>query len=135
METEEMNPNRDIAWAAGLFEGEGTISYRIVGLYHYLRFQLVMTDEQEVRDFGSIIGVGAVHGPYLQRRSKKDGSPTKPFWRWSVDSFKNTTRVWELLKPFLGERRKQQFWQIKKIIHCEKQSTVLESTVKKEWQP
>ncbi len=51
----------EIAWAAGLFEGEGSISTPLVDRQ---RLQLKMNAEASVRRFADALGVGTVYGPY-----------------------------------------------------------------------
>jgi hypothetical protein len=70
----------EIAWAAGLFEGEGTISH----VWRRrespdLQIALKMTDEDVVRRFDEIVDRGKVYGPYLPL---SHGDRRKPFWHW-----------------------------------------------------
>lgn len=55
-------PGEEIAWAAGLFEGEGCMTRS--GSQKVMR--LVSTDEDTVRRFWEIVAVGKVYGPYEQ---------------------------------------------------------------------
>ena len=90
------------AWAAGLFEGEGSIVPSSAGA---IRLQLKMTDEDVVRRFGELVG-GRVYGPYLQNSVILRGFARKPFWCWSSGG---TTHAWKLLHqwwPWLGLRRR-----------------------------
>jgi hypothetical protein len=66
----------EIAWAAGLFDGEGTITLSDDALYVRMR----NTDPELVERFHDIIGVGAVYGPYTRRA--RDGIRRKPVWDW-----------------------------------------------------
>lgn len=95
-----MTRAEQIAWAAGLFEGEGTVGYQETAGRIRVRFALAMTDEDMVRRFHSIVGVGNVAGP-----SWHSGS-TKPQWRWSATSKADAATVSDLFYPFLGERRR-----------------------------
>jgi hypothetical protein len=52
--------DEEIAWAAGLFEGEGTITLSGDTLY----VRLGNTDGEVVRQFADAVGVGSVYGPY-----------------------------------------------------------------------
>ncbi len=67
---------QEIAWAAGLFEGEGCITKN--GNSPALR--LNSTDEETVIRFQRIIGAGAVYGPY--QYNSRDGSERKPASIW-----------------------------------------------------
>lgn len=89
-----------IEWAAGLFEGEGSISLARSRNRIYPRLVLASTDEDVVRRFHETIGVGYVNGPYKQANRPH----TKPTWRW--EAFGTSARkALPLLLPFLGERR------------------------------
>jgi hypothetical protein len=67
----------EIAWAAGLFEGEGCISTTT----YRLQVALVMTDEDMVRRFDAIVERGKVYGPY---HPPSHGPRRKQFWRWAA---------------------------------------------------
>lgn len=67
----------EIAWAAGLFEGEGSCSCRLKSGRHYLRLSLTMTDEESVRRFHAAVGYrGNVTGPYHR------GENRLSLWTW-----------------------------------------------------
>jgi hypothetical protein len=95
-----MSRREDIAWAAGLFEGEGTVGTQETAERIRVRFALAMTDEDVVRRFRRILGVGHVNGPNWHKGS------TKPQWRWSATKRADVAIVSDLLYPFLGERRR-----------------------------
>jgi hypothetical protein len=72
------------AWAAGLFEGEGTITIRKARLANREKsdtvdIQLSSVDEDVVRKFCDVVNRGAVYGPYgpYQKNRQK-------FWKWSA---------------------------------------------------
>lgn len=91
--------NSDIAWAAGLFEGEGSMyPYRDSKTGRlYPRLDLASTDEDVVRRFSRIVDGRAVYGP-IQRGEKK------PFWRWQATGGP-AKKALALFAPYLGERR------------------------------
>jgi len=91
----------DIAWAAGLFEGEGTVT-RTKGIP---RLALKMTDFEPVRRFASIVEVGKIYGPYGY--DYKDKIVRKPFLYW-VAMADEAVEVALVLEPWLCERRQQQ---------------------------
>ena len=85
--------SEDVAWAAGLFEGEGTIntgkSYYVNGEKRarktpQITIRIGMTDIEPLERFAAIFG-GSVTGPYKDKR--KDWY--KPYWFVSV----NTTKL------------------------------------------
>jgi hypothetical protein len=92
----------DIAWAAGLFEGEGcfTASRNSSGRYPAFVCCLGMTDEDVVLRFAAVVGCGTVreHG---DRRSNR-----KTRFDWSVSGLA-AYEVAEMLLPYLGHRRRQ----------------------------
>lgn len=89
-------PREEIAWAAGLFEGEGCMTRS--GSQKVLR--LASTDEDIVRRFWEIVAVGKVYGPYEQR------PPRKPFWVW-VAAGLDALLALRLMISWLGVRRKK----------------------------
>jgi len=88
----------NIAWCAALFEGEGCIFLhpkRRSGIF----LKLGMTDEDVLRRFHDIIGIGTICGPY--RRGSY-----KPHWIWCGAGSENVQAILAAFWPFLGERRK-----------------------------
>jgi len=83
----------DVAWAAGLFEGEGHFGKKG-------QASLASIDEDVVRRFHKIVGVGTV----IEGRTRVG----RPFWNWRVSSRDGTLGVGELFEPFLSERRRAQ---------------------------
>ena len=100
----------DLAWAAGLIEGEGCIysSMRSTGVrggraVWHLTVQ--MTDEDVLRRLAAVIGLGNVCGPY---KNKGDGKKAyKPIWSWTVSSRTHVYAVLVALWPWLGARRRE----------------------------
>lgn len=89
----------NIAWAAGLFEGEGCI---VTGSPHNRwRLTLSSTDEDVIRKFAVIVGVGGVLGPQRHKNPK-----WKPIWTWWCTGGEKTTALLAAFYPLLGERRK-----------------------------
>ena len=94
-----MNQN-DIAYIAGLFDGEGSIDYKQRwekrGKKKYKVWRIIMdiamTDELVIRWVHEILGVGAV----MERPPRK--SHYKKQWRWRC-SFRETLYVAKLLWP------------------------------------
>ena len=84
--------HRSLEWAAGLFEGEGYIT----NCGKYPKVGLTMTDEDVVREFVKIIGVGSYR--------VRDRSPNKTQYEWQITGSKCKSIIENLL-PFLGNRR------------------------------
>ena len=94
-----------IAWAAGLFEGEGSI-VSFGARKHQRSLTLAMTDEDVVFRFAAIFGVGKVYGPYSYKNdSNRRREHHKQYWRWSVSDKEGVTTVAKMLLPFMGQRR------------------------------
>ena len=89
----------EIAWAAGLFEGEGTIyADRKKGRLR-IRFTISITDLDVLERFHRAVGVGSISGPYWHKRS------TKPYWSWKARKTPDVEKMVRIFAPFLGERR------------------------------
>ena len=84
----------DIAWAAGLFEGEGCIGKDKISRYAAME----MTDKDVMEDFVKIVGYGKLRGPYKR-------GEFKPTYRWKVTKRLELKRILELFLPFLKARR------------------------------
>lgn len=93
-----MNRTTNIAWCAGLFEGEGTIIY---GSTHLgpLRIKISSTDCDVLTLMRERSGVGGVSGPY-----DPNGFGKKPFWLWAANGHQAVALLGEML-PWLGDRR------------------------------
>jgi hypothetical protein len=95
----------EIAWAAGLFEGEGCFTVQRQRqyppyVYVYPQASLGMTDEDMVRRFHAIVGVGNVSPMIVDKRGYK------PMWRWQAYG-EPVLGVIEMLGPYLGQRRRE----------------------------
>ena len=90
----------EIAWAAGLFEGEGCMAP--CGPREELRLQIQSCDEDLLRRFAEIVGAGTIYGPYSSDFG--DGYTRKPRWMWICKG----APMWRLIRafqPWLGARR------------------------------
>jgi hypothetical protein len=90
-----------IAWAAGLFEGEGCIT-DITGPNNPL-LQMTMTDKDVMEKFVSIVGYGKV------TKVNKSASYQKPHWKdqwkWAVRKKSEVQRILLMFLPYFGQRR------------------------------
>ena len=90
----------DIAWAAGLFEGEGTISVP-PGRPRSVVLKVDMTDRDVLERFTRIVGVSHVRATH----SSNPLRGSKPQWRWFASSSTDVLRILRMFLPYLGERR------------------------------
>jgi len=96
-----------ISWAAGLFEGEGSIGILTnrQGLreHCYPRLQLQMADEDVVLKFWEVIGR---KGSICNKKPYKKGY--KSLFQWATSNRIDCEDIIELFWPYLGERRRLQ---------------------------
>ena len=88
----------DIVWAAGLFEGEGSIPSDASNK-NQRRLSLRMTDKDVMERFVSVVGYGNLNGPKWTKGS------TKPLWQWSIEKRPEVLRILKMFLPHLGKRR------------------------------
>jgi hypothetical protein len=93
-----MGTAEEIAWAAGLFEGEGCFTHA----HGLVNARLQMTDLDILERFGRIAGVGYIYGPYEYEGGRAQrGSLAGCGWRTAMTA----QEVVRLLAPWLGDRR------------------------------
>ena len=90
---------KTIEWAAGLFEGEGSI-YKDKSRPMQRHISLRMCDLDVLQDYVDIVG-GNITGPYRKRSHPHH----KPYYSWIMRKKTEVIRVLHLLSPYLGERR------------------------------
>lgn len=95
----------DLKWAAGLFEGEGSITI-LTPKYGRKQVQLAVssTDLDVLKRFWAIVGVGHISGPKFQI-SKHTGRRQKAQYSWRVTSFEGSQAVLAAFYSELGQRR------------------------------
>ena len=91
----------EIAWAAGLFEGEGCINYKHQGKRGSGgQLRLGMNDKDVVERFREIVGCG---GLYPHRPGTGSNVPC---WTWYVYAAEKVTAILNAFMPYFGERRR-----------------------------
>ena len=96
----------EIAWAAGLFEGEGCIhvSPRRKSKGHVRTLVIQLTDLDVLHRFHRIVGVGAIYASGSNHlRNKK----WKQSWMWQTSAWVDINSVLGAFLPFLGNRRRE----------------------------
>jgi hypothetical protein len=95
----------DLAWAAGLYEGEGSICAR-KDKPASAAMSLGMTDEDVVRRFAQIVGFGNV---YPRPRANASGHlGNKLMWYWQTGRYEHVQAAIAMFWPWLGTRRRAQ---------------------------
>lgn len=110
------------AWAAGLFEGEGSITLRHYKHSTMRRLTLSMTDFDVVKKFAEEVGCGQLH----------ERKPQREFWSpslsWTCTDWKEVRRILKKFLPYLGERKTKEAEELlahgpvkkKLVTHCHK---------------
>ena len=121
-ELREPNPT-ELAWIAGIWEGEGCWVYRKGRPSRkeksYLRMQMVMTDEDIMERVGAIMDGRKI--------TYSDGGPAhkaagqKPVYGITLQG-KSASRWTDLMKPYLGKRRLEKYQFIMEQINEQKRT-------------
>ena len=98
---EDLIRRDDVAWACELFDGEGCIS--VDKRYSYPTLIMSMTDKDLVERFHAVVGFGNI-----TTRHQKDRGYQKQY-SWRASGYKNIKALYEMFKPWLGERRTKKF--------------------------
>lgn len=105
-----MTAAADIAWAAGLFEGEGCFTIqrsprkRANGesvVYKQPVARLHMTDKDVVERFAKIVGVGQ----FWEAGFRRGGLGKKLCYEWHVTTYDGFMTVWKMFTSQLSDRR------------------------------
>lgn len=104
---------KELMWASGLFEGEGSFTVGKGGKrnpdYVYPQASIHMTDFDTVKRFHKIIGFGQLNGPYTYNNPAHAGvkqTIRKPSMYWRCAGFEKVQALIALLWSGLGERRR-----------------------------
>ncbi len=109
-----MIPDTDKAYIAGLFDGEGSVTftrrlekrkkhnnkpgYRITNTMR-IRMEISMTDQSVLIWLHEVLGVGTLRPKKVPNKKRVDGTPYKPQWRWAC-TFRDAFYVSCLLWPW-----------------------------------
>lgn len=91
----------DITWAAGFFEGEGSIvaySRHGSGRAAVLRMHVAQVDPRPLERLARILGCGKVRGPY-----KKSNPRARPQWNWQAEN-RRAQDAFALMVPWLIQK-------------------------------
>lgn len=98
----------ELAWCAGLFDGEGSISIALVGPVHKdglrtgkaMHIDITMTDKSTLEVFSRLFG-GTVLGPYKRKKSTHRDS-----YKWRLINHKALTFLIQV-EPYMHTKRDQ----------------------------
>ena len=98
-----MSRATEIAWAAGLFEGEGNLYLQQTSGRRgpkQPQMSLAMTDRDVVERFREVVGEGTIriHDDLKHPHFKRQ-------YRWRMCGWKRISDALDLFKPYLGDRR------------------------------
>ena len=103
----------ELAWSAGLFDGEGHIGARTgdhsQGPWKRLDLYISISqvDRRVLDRFRDAVGVGSVNGPYLHPVIAARGNEQPRFY-FQTQRFEHIQAVVAMLWPWLGEVKRQQ---------------------------
>lgn len=98
----ERPSSAELAWAAGLFEGEGSFIDRMIRDGWSVQAVITMSDRDVLERFCTIIGRGFVE--VLNRPNAP--AHYRQMYRWRVQDTEGVQCVIKLLLPWLGTRRR-----------------------------
>jgi hypothetical protein len=93
----------DLAWFAGIYEGEGNIYARKSG-HAGIAIRISSTDRDIVARICAVMGFGTVD----VRSVRETHLGTKPQYRWTLSRFEQVQAVVAVCWPWLGARRRAQ---------------------------
>lgn len=94
----------ELAWAAGLWDGEGCSSLKQDRGQMYFFAQMNSTDQALITRFHAAVAGGKVYGPYHY----KSRPTSKVYWRWQA--YGNEARkVLDKLVPYLSDPKAEQY--------------------------
>jgi hypothetical protein len=101
-----MNRAQEIAWAAGLFEGEGTM---VVARGKYAVMALQMRDRDVVERWALVVGCG--QKVRCEKRAVRNPAHSD-IYRCEIAKRVDVRRVLTMFLPYLGERRAERARQV-----------------------
>jgi hypothetical protein len=106
MRTNRIAPSAtELAWAAGLFEGEGCLSSSPRGKRRNgVQLRLGSTDLDVVQRFAEVVACGTIQPP--RKWSGEHRKHWKPLHDWCLYDAASVAYVIEMLLPWFGERRR-----------------------------
>lgn len=106
-----MNRVAQIAWAAGIIEGEGSIHVRDRGSHRSIVLTVVMTDLDVLNSLRMTFGKGNIVGPYQHKQLAHH----KPQWHWNVTCARDVAAITMTLYRLFHERRRAQVREVLEV--------------------
>jgi hypothetical protein len=108
----DATPIDSFAWAAGLFDAEGSTSlsdHRSHAGYKYVEASITQRGRngaapEELARFRDLVGRGKVYGPYEQKGA------SEPIYRWRLQQIDEVRGLLHLLQPWLCSVKRRQAW-------------------------
>lgn len=111
---------REIAWVAGLLEGEGSFSKYAAGKNTTYAIQCKMADEDVVRRLQAVLGVGRVtYVPPSQTGYQAQ-------WALRITRLRHVYAVCVAIHPFMGLRRRRRIEQLLCLMNAERSEAELQ---------
>jgi hypothetical protein len=105
-----MTRETELAWAAGFYDGEGsTVPVRQMKRGRVTMAVTVSQKDPEVLErFAAAVGRGYLYPPFRPSASKPN-----PCWQYRLHRWKHCLEVMDLLWPYLGTLKREQFIRVK----------------------
>lgn len=97
-----MRTDVDLAWLAGLIEGEGTLTTQVERGNVRWHLRVAMTDQDVIAHVHAIAGVGHMRE---QRAPSHTARGAKPVWVWDVTRRDDLFEIVTALRPYMHTRR------------------------------
>lgn len=104
-----LSRKEQLAWAAGLFEGEG--SFGCDKRTRNIHIELSSTDADVLQRFAAVVGAGRIE---VKGRATRRG---KTVWTYRLQSVEQVRETIHLFLPHLGERRQSRALEV--LAHAE----------------
>lgn len=97
-----MSDELELAWAAGLFDGEGHTGFSrpAQGWRGRIQIDVSQCDPEVLHRFAAAVGMGTVTGPYSNGRFR-------PAWKYRAQG-EAAVRIMRLLWPYLSTAKREQ---------------------------
>ena len=96
----------ELAWAAGLFDGEGTIGYYKKAIHLAIGQAAAKSCPEVLIRFKTAVGnlgtIGGPYGPYPSKLGKR------PHWTFRANNFEHVQAIVAMLWNWLSEPKRQQ---------------------------